>query len=80
VNSLSEDLRVLSIQLMKLSRATDQEHDTHQESVYSYYYSKGALDYRDKLLEAIGALPRDRSVVEAFHILLATFPDEYKEQ
>ena len=67
----------MSLELMKISQATKVEGEKDHETVYGYYYSKGALDYRDKLLEALGALPRDRSATDAFHVLLGTYPDEY---
>ncbi len=75
--SLSEDLRFLSVQLMKLSQASKQEDEKDYETVYGYYYSKGALDYRDKLLELIGGMPKDRSIMEAYYALLETHPDDY---
>lgn len=77
MSSLSEDLRRLSAELLKIAQATRQEDGKDHETVYGYYYSKGALDYRDKLLEAVGGLPKDYSASEAFQMLLGTFPDRY---
>lgn len=80
VTSLSEDLRVLSVQLMKLSQATEREYDKDQETLNSYYYSKGALDYRDKLLALMGALPPTYSALQAYYLLLEQFPDSYQNK
>jgi hypothetical protein len=77
VPSLSEDLRSLSVQLLKLSQATKREDDKNEESSYSYYYSKGALDYRDKLLELIGNMSKNRSALDVYFLLLDNFPDSY---
>ena len=73
--SLAKDLFALAQRVALLEKVNPDDRD--HETVYGYYYAKGALDYRDKLLEAIGGLPRDRSVMEAFQMLLGTFPDEY---
>ena len=77
MSSLSEELRLLSLELMKMSQATKVEDEKDHETVYGYYYSKGALDYRDRLLEALGALPLGRSARDAFYVLLETYPDTY---
>lgn len=75
--SLSEELRRLSMELNKMSLATKQEEEKDHETVYGYYYSKGALDFRDKLLALMGALPSTYSALEAYYVLLDTFPDTY---
>lgn len=75
--SLSEELRRLSMELNKMSLATKQEEEKDHETVYGYYYSKGALDFRDKLLAKMGALPPTYSALEAYYVLLDTFPDAY---
>ena len=77
MSSLSEELRILSLHLMKLSQSTKVESEEDHETVYGYYYSKGALDYRDKLVEALGSIRSSCSATEAFSIFLGTFPDEY---
>ena len=78
--SLSEELRVLSRELDKISRSVAFDEDKDLETVYRYYYSKGALDFRDKLLAKMGALPPTYSALEAYYVLLDTYPDEYSEQ
>ena len=79
--SLSEELRVLSLELLKISKAAEvEEDDKDYETVYSYYYSKGALDFRDKLLALMGALPPTYSALEAYYVLLDTYPDPYTEK
>jgi len=75
--TLSEELKVLATELLKMSKSTELEDEKDHETVYGYYYSKGALDYRDKLLDRIGEIPRDSSVMEAFYALLETFPSDY---
>jgi hypothetical protein len=77
--SLSEELRVLSRELDKISRSVAFDEDKDYETVYSYYYSKGALDFRDKLLAKMGALPPTYSALEAYYVLLDTFPDQSPE-
>ena len=77
--SLSEELRRLSMELHKMSLATKQEEEKDHETVYRYYYSKGALDFRDKLLAKMGALPPTYSALEAYYVLLDTFPDQYNQ-
>ena len=57
-----------------------QEEEKDHETVYGYYYSKGALDFRDKLLALMGALPPTYSALEAYYVLLDTYPDDYKQQ
>lgn len=77
MSMLSKDLHALSMELLKLSQATSQEGDENHEKVYSYYYSKGALDYRDKLLEVLGNVYNTSSAADAYRILLKTYPDPY---
>lgn len=78
--SLSEELRRLSMELNKMSLATKQEEEKDYETVYGYYYSKGALDFRDKLLALMGALPPTYSALEAYYVLLDTYPDAYDDK
>lgn len=75
--TLANDLRRISTELLRVAQSVEGDDHKDLETVYGYYYSKGALDYRDKLLEAVGALPKDYSASEAFQVLLATFPDRY---
>ncbi len=75
--SLSEELRQLSMELHKMSLSTKVEEEKDYENVYGYYYSKGALDFRDKLLALMGALPPTYSALEAYYVLLDTYPDDY---
>jgi hypothetical protein len=77
VSSLSEELRLLSLELLKISQSTKRDDDKDHETVYSYYYSKGALDFRDKLLALMGGLPPLYSALEAYYVLLDTYPDDY---
>lgn len=77
MSMLSKDLHALSMELLKLSQATSQEGDENHEKVYSYYYSKGALDYRDKLLEVLGNISNTSSAADAYYTLLKTYPDPY---
>jgi hypothetical protein len=77
--SLSEELRVLSRELDKISRSIAFDEDKDFETVYNYYYSKGALDFRDKLLALMGALPPTYSALEAYYVLLDTYPDQNPE-
>ena len=67
------------MELNKMSLATKVEEDKDHETVYGYYYSKGALDFRDKLLALMGALPPTYSALEAYYVLLDTFPDNYNQ-
>jgi hypothetical protein len=78
--SLSEELRRLSMELNKMSLATKQEEEKDYETVFGYYYSKGALDFRDKLLALMGALPPTYSALEAYYVLLDTYPDAYDDK
>ena len=73
--SLSRDLYAVYERVRLLENAATAERN--EEVVWRYYYDKGALDYRDKLMEAMGAIPKDRSASEAFMVLLGTFPDPY---
>ena len=73
--SLSKDLHAIAQRVQLLETAAVAERD--DETVWRYYYGKGALDYRDKLIEAMGALPKDYTAVESFQVLLATFPDPF---
>jgi hypothetical protein len=75
VPSLSSDLHAIAQRVQLLETAATADRD--DETVWRYYYGKGALDYRDKLIEAMGAIPREYTAVEAFQLLLATFPDPY---
>jgi len=58
-----------------MADSTKQETDAELETTFGYYYSKGALDFRDKLLAKMGALPPTYSALEAYYVLLDTFPD-----
>ena len=78
--SLSDDLHRVSAELIRISQAASFEADKDYETVYNYYYSKGALDFRDKLLALMGALPPTYSALEAYYVLLDTYPDQYSEQ
>jgi hypothetical protein len=80
VPSLSEDLGAISVQLMKLSTATKQENDKNNETTYAYYYSKGGLDYRDKLLALLSTMPKGSSALQAFYLVLNQFPDPYADK
>ena len=75
MSSLSRDLHAIAQRVSLLENAAIGERD--DETVWRYYYGKGALDFRDKLVEAIGALPADYTAKEAFQMLLATFPDPF---
>lgn len=78
--SLSEELRRLSMELNKMSLATKQEEEKDYETVFGYYYSKGALDFRDKLLAIMGGLKPTYSALEAYYVLLDTYPDAYDDK
>ena len=53
------------------------EEGLDNETMKRYYYGKGALDYRDKLLTALGELPMTSVVVVAYELVRDTFPDPY---
>ena len=72
--SLSHELFSLAQRVKLLEEAGN---PTDDETIKRYFYGKGALDYRDKLIEALGGVPRDRTAVEAFQTLLGTYPDPY---
>jgi hypothetical protein len=48
-----------------------------EETIKRYFYGKGALDFRDKLRALMGALPPTYSALEAYYVLLDTYPDDY---
>ena len=75
MSSLSRDLHAIAQRVSLLENAAIGERD--DETVWRYYYGKGALDYRDKLVELLGAMPRDRTALEAFQLLLGTFPEPF---
>jgi hypothetical protein len=58
---------------VELSSHKSQDHDTANR----YYYGKGSLDFRDKLLKLLGQIPKECTAETAFEILRATFPDPY---
>ena len=66
-----------------VTRVTELELEAHgaglqdHETVYRYYYGKGALDYRDKLLAVLGGLPMTSVAAVAYELVRDTFPDEY---
>jgi hypothetical protein len=47
------------------------------ETVKRFYYGKGALDYRDKLVDFFGDQPSSRTALDVFHDFLRIFPDPY---
>jgi hypothetical protein len=73
--SLAKDLFSIAQRVALLEKADTEDSD--HETVYGYYYSKGALDYRDKLLELMGNLPTHHSALVAFQLLLETYPEDY---
>ena len=76
--SLSRELYEVYERVRLLENAVVEERD--EDVLRRYFYEKGALDYRDKLMEAMGAIPKDRSASEAFMVLLSTFPDPFNEE
>ena len=72
---LSRELHTIAQRVAVLEAANSPEKD--DETLQRYYYGKGGLDYRDKLMEVMGALPKDYTAMEAFQLLLGTYPDDY---
>jgi hypothetical protein len=72
--SLSRELFSIAQRVKLLEEAGEPHED---ETIKRYFYGKGALDYRDKLIEALGGIPKDYTAVEAFQTLLGTYPDPY---
>ena len=72
--SISSELSALAQRVRLLEEAGD---TPSYEQVKRYFYGKGSLDYRDKLIEEIGALPKDLTVTDALNVILGTFPDPY---
>ncbi len=75
--SLSRDLFSIAQRVQLLESAALAERD--DETVWRYYYEKGALDYRDKLMEFFGNQPSSRSALDVFHDFLNIYPDPYSE-
>lgn len=48
-------------------------------SLYRYYYGKGALDLRDKIVEALTDLPFDAPGEVVRQTALSIFPDPFEE-
>ena len=76
-NRPSERLRAVLKDVEALEAAAMSELGKDHESVYRYYYGKGALDYRDKIMETIRDMPLHLSVGDVFLILRDLFPDEF---
>jgi hypothetical protein len=72
--SLSRELFSIAQRVKLLEEAGDPVDD---ETIKRYFYGKGALDYRDKLIARMGALPPTYSALEAYYVLLEVFPDPY---
>jgi hypothetical protein len=73
--SLSADLFALAQRVKLLEEAGVDEHK--DEKLHRYYYGKGSLDYRDKLLDLVGSMSSKRTALDAFHLLLGTYPDPF---
>lgn len=74
--SLSKELYKLAHEASKLeAQSTDFDHET----VYHYYYDKGGLDFRDKILSVVGGLPQSLTATAVLEVLQRTFPDRHPE-
>ncbi len=48
-----------------------------EETLKSFFYSKGALDYRDKILAVVNEAVHHSTASDIFYLLVNTFPDDY---
>ena len=74
---IASELSKLASKVAALEVQEQNGKDHDHETVYRYYYGKGALDYRDKLLAAIGDLPRTGSALQAYELVRDIFPDKF---
>jgi hypothetical protein len=72
--SLSRELFSIAQRVKLLEEAGD---PIDNETVKRFYYGKGALDYRDKLMDFFGHQPMSRNAMDVFHDFLSIFPDPY---
>ncbi len=72
--SLSHELFGIAQRVKLLEESGNPADD---ETIKRYFYGKGALDYRDKLMEFFGNQPSSRSALDVFHDFLSIFPDPY---
>lgn len=77
MSSLSDRLRELTAEVQRLEVELQGQETKDHETVYRYYYGKGALDFRDKLIAVLGGLKVNYSAVDAYNTFLSTFPDPY---
>ena len=72
--SLSHELFSLAQRVKLLEEAGN---PTDDETMKRYFYGKGALDYRDKLMDFFGQQPMSRNAMDVFNDFLNIFPDPY---
>ena len=72
--SLSHELFSLAQRVKLLEEAGE---PADNETIKRYFYGKGALDYRDKLIEFFGDQPSSRTALDVFQDFLNIFPDPY---
>lgn len=70
LSAMAREVSQMEAELLDCDR---QDHDT----VYRYYYGKGALDYRDKLLKAAEQCKSDQVTWTVVELLKTIFPDPY---
>ena len=80
MSSLSDELDRLTQEVRALEHRFKMETAVCVETTYSYYYSKGALDYRDKMLDAIQSdLHMDKGVQALLRsMVMTTYPDPFQ--
>ena len=78
--SLSDEMDELAKKVRDLEQRFRTETAVCLESTYSYYYSKGALDFRDKLLDEIQSQTHMDKGVQALirSIVTSVYPDQYQ--
>ncbi len=72
--SLSRELFSVAQRVKLLEEAGNPVDD---ETIKRYFYGKGALDYRDKLMDFFGHQPMSRNAMDVFNDFLNIFPDPY---
>ncbi len=75
--SLSRELFKIAQSVKLLEEAGD---SADNETVKRYFYEKGALDYRDKIIDILSGVPAHQTALEVFQDLLNVFPDPYSDE
>lgn len=80
MSSLSKQLSEITASVRDLEHKFEEATIAVAESTYGYYYTKGALDYRDKLLDAIQSDSHMDKGVQALirSLIFVTNPDPYQ--